>query len=234
MKIDFGNIYLFTWEDLYPTEVWNELGIEAFRKLCANQEGSLKTTEREFRELVSEELAGLAKEDQRSYYMQNLQRDDIMIKELLRLQRYSLCQSIFSFFEGRMKTVCEQIEERFNLKIPKKNKNGQGDLDRLWKFLLDFFELDNHPLEAAFIEINRQKLTRNIIAHQDGVVRAAQENDIVLMPGLELHRYGAFCQLVITDTAYVTGLLDKIYIFLKLLLLDIDARYIALTQAPKA
>lgn len=73
--------------------------------------------------------------------MQNLQRDDLMTKELLRLQRIHCASQSFLFLRVGMKTVGEQIEERFNLKMPKKNKNGQGDLDRLWKFLLDFLNL---------------------------------------------------------------------------------------------
>lgn len=41
MKINFDTIHVFNWDNLYYIELENEVGIEAFKKLCDNQEASL-------------------------------------------------------------------------------------------------------------------------------------------------------------------------------------------------
>jgi hypothetical protein len=228
MTIDFSNIYLFTWEDLNYTEVENEIGVEAFKKLCTNQESSLKITEQEFKELVNIEFSTLKPEEQGSYYMQIFQRDELMIKELLRQQRYSLCLSIFSFFEGRLKTICTQIEHDFNFRIKINDLNSNEDLLKYWNYLIKVFELDAANLEKYFTPIKQQKIVRNLIAHQNGMPRTEQEKKLNIVEGIQLEQYEGFCQIVINDPAYIINLLDAMYFFLKELLLAIDARYILL------
>ncbi|MBE5322170.1 hypothetical protein IM793_23660 [Pedobacter sp. MR2016-19] len=230
MKIDFSKIYLFTWEDLYYTEVENEIGIEAFKKLCANQENSLKTTEQEFKQLVNAELSTLQPEDQGSYYMQIFQRDEMMIRELLRLQRYSLCLSIFSFFEGRLKSICSQIEHKFSFKIKVDDLNSNEDLLKYWNYFIKVFELDLDDLEKHFTPIKQQKIVRNLIAHQNGMPRPEQEKKINLVEGIRIEKYEAFCQVIIADPVYIINLLDVMNTFLKELLLAIDKRYIKITN----
>ncbi|RZK02306.1 MAG: hypothetical protein EOO46_18645 [Flavobacterium sp.] len=229
MKIDFSKIYLFTWEDLYYTEVENEIGIEAFNKLCSNQEESLKSTQKEFKEFVGGELAKLHPDDQSSYYMQIFQRDEMIIKELLRQQRYSLCLSIFSFFEGRLKSICSQIENKFNYKIKVDDLNGNEDLLKYWNYLVKVYELELASLEKYFTPIKQQKIVRNLIAHQNGMPRGDQEKKINIVKGITLEKYDNFSQIVITDPIYILDLLTKMDEFLKELLLAIDTRYIALS-----
>jgi hypothetical protein len=230
MKIDFSKIYLFTWEDLYYTEVENEIGIEAFKRLCANQENSLKTTEQEFKQLVNAELSTLQPEDQGSYYMQIFQRDEMMIRELLRQQRYSLCLSIFSFFEGRLKGICSQIEHKFSFRIKVDDLNSNEDLLKYWNYFIKVFELDVDNLEKHFTPIKQQKIVRNLIAHQNGMPRPEQEKKINIVDGIRLEKYEAFCQVIIADPVYIINLLGVMNTFLKELLLAIDKRYITLTN----
>lgn len=224
MKIDFSTIHVFNWDNLYYIELENEVGIESFKKLCDNQEASLMTTEQEFKELVTGEMKKLHPDDQSSYYMQIFERDEMIIKEILRQQRYALCLSIFSFFEGRLKALCTLIENKFNFKLKVGDLNGNEDLLRYWNYLEKVFEVEVGPLEKYYTPIRHQKAVRNLIAHQNGIPRPEQAKKINIVKGLALQALGEFQQIVIHDPIYIMDLLDRMELFLKELLLVVDER----------
>jgi hypothetical protein len=231
MIIDFSKIYLFTWEDLYLSELENEIGIEAFKKLNVNQEQSLIITQKEFKETIEKELKTLPEEEQGNYYMQIFQREELMIKELLRQQRYSLCLSVFSFLEGRLKAICKQVEDMFQFKIKVADLNSNEDITKYWNYLVKVFELDPSNTEPFLTPIKQQKIVRNLIAHQNGMPSKEQEKKIVITKGLELEKFDDidYCKVLISDPIFIDNLLGKMDGFLKQLLLDIDARYIEIT-----
>jgi len=232
MVIDFSKIYSFTWENLYLSELENEIGIEAFKKLNKNQEESLKITQKEFNETVSKELKLLPDEDQGGYYMQIFQREELMVKELLRQQRYSLCLSIFSFFEGRLKSMCDKIENEFKFKIRIADLASHEDLSKYWNYLTKVFEIDTSKSEPLLTPIKQQKIVRNIIAHQNGMPSADQEKKLVIKKGLKLEKFEELDHrmVLISDPIFLEELLEKMESFLKQMLLDIDARYIELRK----
>ncbi len=226
--IDFGAIYLFTWENLYYAEVENELGVKALKKLCENQEDSLLSTKNEFDLMVRSEMEKLNPQERGSYYMQIFERDEMVIRTLLRQQRYSLCLSVFSFFEGRLKALCEQIEGRFAYRIKINDLNGNEDLSRYWNYLSKVFELDMDNLEPYFTPIKQQKIIRNLVAHQDGMPRVDQEKKVNIVDGLALEKIDTYSRILITSPSYILNLLDNMDVFLQKLLLSVDERYIAI------
>jgi len=224
MTIDFSTIHTFDWDTLYYIERENEVGIEAFRTLCENQETSLKATESQFKELVTVEMNKLHVDDQSSYYMQIFERDEMVIKEILRQQRFAICQSIFSFFEGRLKEVCALIEDTFSFKLKVQDLNGNEDLLRYWNYMGKVFELDVANLEKYYTPIRNQKIVRNLIAHQNGMPRPDQVKKINIVKGLILQTFGEFQRVIINDPVYIVDLLHRMELFLKELLLSVDRR----------
>lgn len=224
---DFSNIYLFEFGDLYYENFETELGIDALRILILNQESSFQIIKAKFDEAVKNDktLNELEEEHQGSYYMQIFEREELMIEKLKRQQRFSVCLSIFSFCEGRLKSLCEMIAREFTFKIKLDDLNSSEDLMRYWNYLEKVFELTTTKIEPFFTPIKQQKIVRNVIAHQDGNVRPDQVKKINIVTGLQLHPGYEGQILEITDTTYILYLLDKSESFFKELYLAADARY---------
>jgi len=163
-------------------------------------------------------------DDQGSYYMQIFERDEMIIREILRQQRYALCLSIFSFFEGRLKALCTVIENKFNFKLKVEDLNGNEDLLRYWNYLAKVFEVEVGPLEKYYTPIRNQKIVRNLIAHQNGIPRPEQVKKINIVRGIALKASGEVHQIIIHDPIYILDLLDRMELFLKELLLAVDGR----------
>src|SRR5690606_5256063 len=227
MKFDLSKIYEFNWGELYYTELENELGIDAFRKLNTNQEQSLLQTRQDFKKMIKEDetLNSLEPEHQGSYYSQIFEREEWTIKELQRQQRYAIVLSIFSFFEGRMKHICDLIESRFEFKIKLSDLNNNEDLMRYWNYLEKVYEIENKSLETFFTPIKQQKIIRNVIAHQDGIIREGQIKKVKMVDGINIREIGEKRQIDLGENLYVIYLLNKIEAFFKEVLLLIDKRY---------
>lgn len=229
VKIGYGisEVDSLKWEELYFFEFEIEIGLEAFHALNSSQEKMLKLTKEKFDKFIAEDeaLNSIEPRDQGSYYSQFFEREEMTINELQRQQRYSMVLSVFSFFEGKLKSICQQIESSFNFKIKIDDLNSQDDLMRYWKFLEKVFEIDTKSIEIFFTPIKQQKIVRNIIAHQDGIVDKDKRKKIVIVRGLSVKEFGDEAIIELQDSTYVLYLLEKMGSFFKKLILAIDNRY---------
>jgi hypothetical protein len=223
MKIDLNNIHLFDWGELYYVELETEIGLDSLQVLNVSQEKTLINQSKEFKKKVEENegLNSLSEEDRNSYYDHFFERDYMIMNELKILQRYSMILSLFSFFEGRLKSICELIENQFSFKIKINDLNSNEDLLKYWNFLSKVFEIETKPIESVFTPIKQQKIIRNIIAHQQGLARENQVKKIVIKKGLELDNL----RLLITDVDFIKNLIYDMQTFYKKLLIEIDKRY---------
>ena len=227
MKFDLSKIYLYEWEKLWYSELDNEIGVDAFRKLNSNQEESLETTKKEFEKIIKndENLKSLEPEHVGSYYSQIFEREEWIIRELQRQQRYSLILSIYSFFEGRLKSICEMIEKEFDFKIKLKDLNSNDDLMKYWNYLEKVYEIEKVSIEQYFTPIKQYKVVRNIIAHQEGIVPTEKLKKVNIGNGLSIKELGMKNQIDLKRDEFATYLLDRMEPFLKELLLVVDKRF---------
>ena len=224
---DVNNIIIYKWDELYYIELENEIGVDAFKKLITNQEESLLSTQTKFKDLIKsdKELASLEDIDKGSYYRASYEREEIAIEELQRQQRYSICLSVFSFYEGRLKSICNQIEKKFNFKIKINDLNSNDDLMKYWNYLEKVFEINTDKISSLFTPIKQQKIVRNIIAHQEGIANEDQLKKINIINGLGIKKFGLDHQIQIVEISYLFFLIEKITLFFKELLLSIDVRH---------
>lgn len=150
MKFSFEDVTLFDWEYLYSYEIESSVGLSAIRHLNRNQEESLQQTINEFERKLSEALDKIEEEERSNYYSQIFHLDNLSIKELQRQQRYAMCLSLYSFFEGRLHSICEKIHNEFDFKIALSDLNGKDDLVKYYNYLLKVFEMDMKALESSF------------------------------------------------------------------------------------
>ena len=227
MNFNFDKAVVFDWGELYYIKLENEIGIEAFKLLNSNQENALLSIKDKFRANLKndEAFSSLEESEKGNYYSQMYEIEELAIKELQRQQRYSICLSIFSFFEGRLKAVCNKIERNFNFKIKIEDLNGNDDLLRYWNYLEKVFEMEMDSLMPNFTPIKQNKNIRNIIAHHEGYANVRQKQKMEMSNGLSLKETGDLFRIQIDKSEYINYLLVKMEGFFEKMLSSIDKRY---------
>lgn len=225
MKLDFNNINIFKWADLNYFEFENQIAFDALKNLNLNQEKSLSESKVALDKNIEDfqkSLELLSKEEQESYVNQKYYWDEVIINELQLIQRYSSILSIFSFYESRLKMICELIEGEFELKVKIKKINNYGStLNKYWIYLNEVFEIKNDDIQKLFSALDDYRNIRNAIAHKNGMTR----EKIVSQEGLILNKIGDEFQIEISEIIFIKNLLQNIETFMSKLLIEIDKRY---------
>lgn len=226
MKFSFEDVTLFDWEYLYSFEIENSVGLSAFRLLNKNQEESLQQTINEFNKELNEALDKIDEEEKSNYYLQIFHLDELSIKELKRQQRYSMCLSLYSFFEGRLQSICKRIQNDFNFKIDSSDLNGNDHLLRYYNYLSKVFEMDVNSLEPQFTTIQQAKQIRNLIAHYNGYIPVKEKDKLVNLKGISYTKIEENCfQIDIDEKQFIEHVLEKMRKFLSNMLISVNNRY---------
>lgn len=225
--LDFSYIYIFTWELLWSEEFEIEMAIDAMKTSINNQEESWLSIRKKFEKIVENDptLNSLDEELQGSYYSQFFEMESRTIDEIKRFQRKSMFLTIFAFFEGRLKNICEKIEKNNTLTKKIIDIKGRSDIEKLWKFLTTVYKIEVDKAEPYFNLIECHKFARNRIAHHEGYITENHKNRITLVNGLEIKGNAGFYYVEISNKSFLIYLLDNIAIFYKELLFSIDKRH---------
>jgi hypothetical protein len=220
------NAYLLNWDILHSIEYQNEIAFEAFYKIIENQEKAYSINNNELKGKIEGDqyYNALPNDYQGSYFMQNYESEIHAIEEVKPFQRYSTCLSIFSFFEGKLKTICELIEKENSYKIKIKDLKGYDSILVYYNYLTKVYEIET-GIEPYLNSIKDQRFVRNKIAHENGFFQEDELKKFKPTLGVVKEKYNNEYQIIITDTIYFTDLIQKMDLFLKRLLLDVDKRY---------
>jgi hypothetical protein len=217
----------FSWVELWYEEFEIDAALDAIRRLINTQEKSLEELKEKFKKVLEADPAynSLNLEDRGDYYFQFFEREDQTIEEIKRIQRSSLLMAIFAFFEGRLKSICQKIEDDNKLPIKLSEVKGNTDIQKLWTYLIDVYKIDITKVKPYYELINQQKFARNRIVHHEGYLSKDQKVRLNLVLGLGVKDYLTDSKIEITDISFLKYLLDQIDGFFKELLLVIDKRY---------
>jgi hypothetical protein len=223
---DFSNIKTYEWDRSYYFDLEANVGLGAFKMILESQELTLKQAQRKFKEAIDSDPTAkdLDEEYRGSYIGQVYFHEERTIEELKRQQRYGLCVSLFAFYEGLLKNLCQSIEREFAFKIKLDDLNRSEDLLLYWNYLHKVFEIDGVKAEPFYTPIRNQKIVRNIIAHQAGRATEAQANRMTIVPGLRKTKYGDD-HLLEVEPPYLDYLIDKMGKFFNGVSWIIDERY---------
>ena len=224
---DTSEIVLPSWYDLYYIKVETETAVFALKTLCSNQEDGLVRIRKELDDHINRDdfYKSLDEEQQSSYRDQIFGMGDSIHDELERQQRYSMCMSAYSFFEGRLREICYLIEKTFAYKIKVADLSNQQDLILYRNYLEKVFEVDLGPAESFFTPINQQKRTRNVITHQDGWASSEQAKKLVKRDGLSIDKRGEKFKIEIIKPSYIIDLLDKMKKYFDVVFPILERRY---------
>jgi hypothetical protein len=227
----YSAAHLFDWEILHSIEYQNEIAVSAFNKIIENQEKVYSVNNDELKEKIENDkyLNSLSEGLQGSYFMANYESELHAIEEVKRFQRNSTCLSIFSYFEGQMKNICELIEKKYAYKTKIASLKDRDNIRKYWNYLIDVYKIDT-SIEQYLSPIIFQRFVRNKIAHQNGFITKGQCGDFVPTAGVFLEKYNDEYQITITDTIYLTNIIEKMDFFLKQLLSEVDKRFSIITE----
>jgi hypothetical protein len=204
-------------------EIEIEFGLTALKTMCKNLEVSIKVDFSKLGEKINSninynQLSSFEKEQYDTHFYDF---EKIVLKNLTRQTRYAAILSIFSFFEGELKRICELIESTFNLNEKIKDIKAGTDLLMYRKYLSKIFGADLSKI-MSFDFVNKQKKIRNRIAHYSGIINEKEQ-----IEGLNFQKKGDVYQID-PEVIYVKNLIDTITDCLYNVLLAVDMRYINL------
>ena len=225
--IKASGFYFFSWGELWYEEFEIEATLDAIGRLINSQEKSLEGIREKFKKIIEDDptYISLDEENKNSYYSQFFEREEHTIDEIKRLQRNSVLMTIFAFFEGRLKSICEKIEDENTLPKKLNESNGANDILKIWDYLTNVYKIDITTTEPYRKLVEQQRFARNRIVHHEGYLSKEQKKRLTLVHGLNVKDYISNSQIDITDVAFLRYLLDQITSFFKELLLAIDKRH---------
>lgn len=216
------------WNDLYYYREDIEMIIEAEKKIAKNSEIFTQKLDYELRQKVKQDiqLTGNPSNEEEEqyehqYYEHYYGRIDRGIKLILQNQRKASVLSIFTIIEGQLKILCDLIKIEFTLAKP--NKRTADYIQHYLTYLEERYELNISSLETTYNEIKNQKIVKNIIAHDNSIVKTSKIEIINSIEGLSVLTHSS--ELNISGDNYVLNLLENVEVFFKELLKLIDNRY---------
>ena len=215
------------WPDLYYLKEETTLAFYALTKLNENQENALLVMQNDLKARLSNDATYQSQEtdeykEQYAYHKYGGLED--LIFELTEQQRYSMCQSVFSFFEGRLRTLCEYVEAATQLKLKRKPSN-KDDISHYHDFLAEEFKADLSQIQTLLMSIKSNKKVRNAIVHNAGwttegdlVYKAGQPQGLIISP-----RVNQF-KLQITSPVYIEFIITEMQQYFALLYTTLGKR----------
>ena len=175
-----NNTYLLENSELTYTYYELDIEIHSLKKLNDNIENSLLNTIEELKKAIKENKTYIYLADEKdlqSDYVDQIYFNDIAsIKNMKRQQRYAVTLIAFSFFESKLKEICDIIALKTNIKTPTQKQKNENDLTIYWNYLTNKQNLELTNIMDSFYFINCQKFVRDKIAHKNGIYKPKDES----------------------------------------------------------
>jgi len=218
MKVDFGKIRVFSNEYFYVLEYQIKLQIDALKELVKDDESSVKQIKENFNRFIKDAKFKDVEVQHKDTFEEHLIDRELITQRLIKQKRYSTCLMIFSIFESLIKEVCIEIGQNHQSKIQHHDLKGNDDLSRYKKYLTNVIGLDFRKIESSFTKIKQQKIIRNYIAHNNGIIE--NPNKIQIIQGIAINNK----QIIINDKSFFDFLLEAIEDFFEKLLIEMDIK----------
>lgn len=227
--MNYSNLRRFYWDILYSIEYSHDIALNALYKIIENQEKAYSTNDRELKGKIESDqyLNSLTENYQGSYTMSKYGDELHSINEIKHFQRYSTCLLLFLYFEGRLKTIYELVKKEHDLE--KIKKTNLSYIETYWNYLTNVYKIDT-TIRSYLNPITEQIFVRNKIAHQSGFLSESERSKFIITLGISLEKHDIEYKIIITDTIYLTNIIQKMDFFLKHLLLEVDKRFAQINE----
>ena len=218
--------------DCFREEI--EILFFAEKKIIDNSISYIEKLEAELNKCIKEEpeFADSTDEEEREslhnqYINHKYGYTENLYEQIKQNQRKAYTLSIFSFIEGKLKYLCEHISKEFNIHLKLSKDKNISYVEKYWLFLIKDLKIEEANISEFYNNIIQVKDIRNIIAHNNSIIKKSKYSTIETTKGLGLIG-GAVKTLIITDDKYVFDLLENCQSFFKELVKYINNRHIQL------
>ncbi|MCM4164030.1 MULTISPECIES: hypothetical protein [unclassified Arenibacter] len=214
-KYNLNDIHLYEWGDLWWFEYEVQVGLWALQDLIKYQEEIYHLRKDEFIKSKEKRLAQIPVEYKDSYEQHSFEDGDRTFTELIKIQRNSVCLSIFSYLEGQLIKLLRMMAKVFKIDI---EPPTTGILSSIKGTMENTFEVNNESYQRYFGNIINQLGTRNAIAHENSHI--TDKKKFRKTEGLELRGL----EIIISDIKYLEFLINQAEKLFENLLVAIDKR----------
>lgn len=207
-----------------------ENGMGAIKHMIEKNEDSLKEVSKEIKHKksnIENDFEGVPKEFIASIIAQNLEREIKFHDELESYQRAGSLQTLYAFFEGKLKSICDLIEEEFGRGSPYKKQKGKTDIMRYVNYLKNEFKLTfESKIESSITRLNQHKVVRNVVTHENFIAGKENSKKIPNHKNLATYRSSDDSTFIfIKDKEYLFFILENIQEFFSELIPLLKARF---------
>lgn len=160
---------------------------------------------------------------QGSYFSTFFFEYEVIIKDLERTQRNAALISIFSFFEGFLKDLCDAIDKKFSFVVKQNDLNRNG-IDRSFKYLKKVFGIDDSNYRNDWDKLKPFKTARNVFAHGDGSY-IGRKPELENINGLKNENMALYFRVSVEDLNTLSQVILSFEKISKKIFTAIDIRY---------
>lgn len=216
------NTRQYNWQYLYYFELAFFLASDAQRTLIKYQENKISEISKELTNKIQTELHNIESHSNLVNFNPNIIIDERLNSALFMHHRYSSCVGIFSMFESNLKTICQEIikQKKTTRKLEQFFSKKDGYLQCYWKFLNATYKFSDKKILDDFRYIKKRKNIRNCITHNNGTANNKQVSEFKKIDYISIIEKTN--QIIIVKELFLYELIDKIDLFFKVLLMEID------------
>jgi hypothetical protein len=227
---DFSNYKLTNWWNLKQEEHEIDMGISGMMKAIELNEESIEKVKlalKQIEQSVQEEFKEETPDILEQIVSQYARIDDEVSWELERSLRNSMLLTIYSFFEGKLKEICELIEQDFNFQVKIEDLRSSDDIGLYVKYIEKVFGLKIAiSIEKHLTPLKHNKQVRNIIAHQNSNFTQSQSKKLPNIKGIKKYlRVDGSGFLLIESVIYIESIINNVKLFFKELIEQLDEHY---------
>lgn len=145
----------------------------AYNKFIQDSEEKLKIEELELNRVIKEKIQEGLEEQ---YVYQYHETDDIVLFNVRKIQRESQLLALFSFFESKMKILCNIFKEESNQSLSIKDLSGTNYIEQGRKYMIKVLNLNLDSLDKQWQKIKLIQEVRNCVAHENSNFKKSNEH----------------------------------------------------------
>lgn len=226
--IDFSNVPMYKWGELYYLKYELDINLSSIKESISYNSKLVLDKRQELKEAIEKDeyLKSDEKEEFKAqYYYHHFEHAERAIDDLENTLYHSSVLTIFSVFEGKMKYLCELIEDETKSKLKHTDlKSNNGDFGQFIKYLTSVFGFTPKKSDSYTQTISKLKTVRNKIVHQNNKISSSEIKSIGTLQNIKIESYSDSHRILISSSAFLIELIDTIDKYYQELVKEVDER----------
>ena len=227
LNFDFLNVPSYNWTELHYLTYELNISLSSIKESISNNTQLIRGKRQELKDAIEKDeyLNSYEKEEFKAqYYNQHFEHAEKSINDLENTLHHSCILTIFSVFEGKMKYLCELIEDETKSKVKHTDLKSNGDFGQFIKYLTSVFGMTPTKSESYSQTISNYKTVRNKIAHQNNKISSSELKRIRTLENIRIESYSDSHKILISSSAFLIQLTETVDKYYQELVKEVDER----------